>query len=48
MTEKILQMDEEDVFLSEDVKMTILPKASLFKPIKCSKYGESVSEHRTK
>lgn len=48
VTEKILQMDEEEIFQSEEVKMTIPPKASLFKSIKCAKCGELVSEHRTK
>lgn len=48
VTEKILQMDEEDIFQLEEVSMAIPPKASLFKSIKCSKCGESVSEHRTK
>ncbi len=48
VTEKILQMDEKEIFQSEEVKMTIPPKASLFKSIKCTKCGELVSEHRTK
>lgn len=48
VTEKILQMDEEEIFQSEEVKIPTPPKASLFKSIKCSLCGELVSEHRTK
>lgn len=48
VTEKILQMDEEEIFRSEEVKMAMPPKASLFKSIKCAKCGELVSKHRTK
>lgn len=45
---KILEMDENEIFKAEKINMALPPKASLFKSITCQKCGELVSEHRIK
>lgn len=48
VADKILNMDEEEIFKVEEVKIDFPPKASLFRSLKCEKCGELVSEHRIK
>jgi formylmethanofuran dehydrogenase subunit E len=47
-TEKILSMDEEDIFELKKIKVDPPKKASLYKSIKCDNCEEMVSEHRLK
>ena len=48
VTAKMLEMDGEEIFDAEKVKVEVPPRASLYKSVACDECGEMVSEHRVK
>lgn len=48
LSEKILDMDDEEIFKIDSVKIEIPEEARIFKSVKCDKCGEYLAEHRAR
>ncbi|MGB9936879.1 MAG: FmdE family protein [Methanobacterium sp.] len=48
VSKAIINLDDEEIFNVEHIKLEVPKKANIFKSVECAKCGELVSEHRIK